>query len=265
MTSPSRPSVLAEILAHKKWELPAAQRVMMPEYVSRLADLAPARRGFREALLRSEHRPSLIAEIKAASPSQGAIRPDLNPVSVARSYRRAGAECLSVLTDEKYFGGSPENLKLVRAAVDLPILRKDFIFDSYQIDEAVVWGADAVLLIVAMLEPPVLEGLYRHAKRRGLDVLVEIHNEAEAEVAATLNPDLVGINNRNLHDFTTDLGTTARLAGMFPDALVVSESALDSPRSVARVREDGARAVLIGTAFCREPDIEATVRRIMAR
>ena len=258
-------SILRQILAHKRGEVEAAMLRISPEDLSNQALQAKGTRGFRDALLRSKHNPSLIAEVKASSPSQGSIRPNLDPVAVATSYRRAGAECLSILTDIRYFGGSPENLRKVRKAVDLPILRKDFIFDEYQLDEAIVWGADCILLIVAMLDPETLTDLYQKAKLRGLDVLVEIHDEQEAEIAKNLNPDLVGINNRNLHDFTTDLGTTARLAPLFPEALIVSESALGDPAAVERVRNDGARAVLIGTAFCAEPDVEAAVRRIMAR
>lgn len=258
-------SRLAVIFDNKKIEVEKSKLQTSPAEMARRAASGGPRRSFLRALESSPHRPSLIAEVKAASPSQGEIRPGMDAVEVARSYERVGAECLSVLTDEKFFGGSPENLRGVRAAVPMPLLRKDFIFDEYQLDEALAWGADAVLLIVAMLDRETLADLYGKSKERGLDILVEVHNRAEAEIAQTLKPDLLGINNRNLHDFTTDLSTTTELAPLFPDALVVSESALDSAESVSRVTAEGARAVLIGTAFCKEPDIEAAVRRIMAR
>ncbi len=262
------PSVLERIFAYKREEVAEAKRRLAPEALAALADAAPPTRGFRRALVGSPHRPSLIAEVKAASPSQGPIRAGLDPAAVARAYRDAGAEALSVLTDAPSFGGSPENLKAVRAAVELPILRKDFLFDPYQVDEARAWGADAVLLIAAMLEPGEIARLLACAKARALDVLLEVHAEEELDRTLPLLRDaghaLLGVNNRNLHDFAVDLATTERLKALY-DGPLVSESGLATPEDVARAAAYGARTVLIGTAFCAEADVAAAVRRVMAR
>ncbi len=217
------------------------------------------------ALQASRISPALIAEVKRASPSQGKIvSGEFDPVEIAKIYEWNGAACLSVLTDVKYFQGAPEYLQQVRAAVNLPLLRKDFIFDTYQLDEAIVWGADCVLLIVAGIEPENLRVLYFEAKRRGLDVLVEVHNEQETETALTLLPDMIGINNRNLATFETDIATTERLIKMIPDTVyAVSESAIHTRTDVQLVRSYGAKAVLIGTAFCESVDIAKKMNEVM--
>ncbi|MEQ1821092.1 MAG: indole-3-glycerol phosphate synthase TrpC [Fimbriimonadaceae bacterium] len=256
-------SKLKEIFAHKRAEVEKS-KLSCPreELQNQAAGIAP--RGFRQALASSKHETALIAEVKKASPSQGTIRADFDPVQVAQAYEGASADCLSVLTDEKYFRGSPSNLQKVRAATNLPLLRKDFIFDSYQLLEACAWGADAVLLIVAGIEKLELFDLYHESRVMGLDVLLEVHNEQECEVALELGAGLVGINNRDLSTFTTDLTVTERLAPLFPETtLVVSESALSTYDEIARVRSAGARAVLIGTTFCASPDIGAKVREVM--
>ncbi len=211
-------------------------------------------------------KPALIAEVKKGSPSQGEIRADFDPVAIAQSYERAGAACLSVLTDVQYFQGSPTYLREVRAAVGLPLLRKDFVFDPYQLDEARAWGADCVLLIVAGLERGLLTDLYHEAKHRLLDVLVEVHDEAETEFAVEMGADMIGINNRDLGTFETDLSTTLRLIRLIPEGVLkVSESALSTSEDVRKVHEMGADAVLIGTAFCASEDIEGKVREVMGR
>jgi indole-3-glycerol phosphate synthase len=231
---------------------------------AKVEDCAP-RRGFLQALKNGYTRPSLIAEVKRASPSQGEIvTGEFDPPHIARIYEESKAACLSVLTDVEYFHGSGEYLRMVREAVSIPLLRKDFIFDEYQLDETILWGGDCVLLIVAGLEPDNLKFLYEESKLRGLDVLVEVHNEAETEIALSLNPDLIGINNRDLSTFETDLATTERLIRMIPDGVFkVSESALHSNQDVQRVAAYGAQAVLIGTAFCEAEDIGAKVREVM--
>lgn len=224
------------------------------------------RRGFLKAL-QSSTKPALIAEVKKASPSMGEIyQGEFDPVGIASAYESSGAACISVLTDVEYFKGHPSYLGQVRNAVQLPLLRKDFICDPYQLDEAILWGADCVLLIVAGLEKSLLVDLYNEAKARKLDVLVEVHDEPETEIAVDLGADLIGINNRDLRTFKTDLQTTQRLIGLIPDSVFkVSESALESNRDVETVAGYGADAVLIGTAFCGAPDISAKVREVMGR
>lgn len=257
-------SKLAEIFAHKRLEIESA-RTSLPlvELQSQARDLPPCR-GFRRALIEDTHPIALIAEVKKASPSQGLIRADFDPFQIARTYTTAGAACLSVLTDADYFQGSPEYLKQIRAAVDIPLLRKDFICDAYQLYESRVWGADCILLIVAGLEESNLADLYAQACALGLDVLVEVHNEIETEVALELGADLVGVNNRDLSTFKTDLSTGERLIPQIaPHATAVAESALSNYDDVRRVLSVGARAVLIGTTFCASEDIGGKVKEVM--
>ncbi len=256
-------SKLREIFEHKASEVADAKiRLPMSELKAAIADCLPTR-GF-EAAIRVRTGIGLIAEVKKASPSQGLIREDFDPVAVAEAYSRAGATCLSVLTDEKYFQGSAENLRRVRGAIDLPLLRKDFVADPYQLLEARLWGADAILLIAAGLDDVQMSELHAHALELGLDVLVEAHNEEEVERANILEATLIGINNRDLSTFRTVLATSERLLPLIrSEAVKVSESALSKPEDVRRAKRAGADAVLIGTAFCKEPDIEAAVRRVM--
>lgn len=258
-------SILTEIFAHKAEEVAFAKSLVSPEeLLARSAD-APPRRGFLNAL-KSAVRPGLIAEVKKASPSAGVIRENFDPIDLAKIYEQSGATCLSVLTDVKYFQGSPDYLIRIRSEVELPLLRKDFIADPYQIAEAVLWGADAVLLIVAGLEKSQLFDLHALAELSGLDVLVEVHDDAECEIANELKAPLVGVNNRDLRTFKTDLSTTARLLPLLTEAeLKVSESALYSHEDVQQVRAYGADAVLIGTAFTQSEDVGAAVRSIMGR
>ena len=258
-------TILEEIFATKRDEVRLAKSLVSPADLRRQAQDCAPRRGFLNALRASSMHPALIAEVKRASPSQGTIvEGDFKPVEIAQTYERSGAACLSVLTDVKYFAGSPEYLEAVREAVQIPLLRKDFIFDEYQLDEAIIWGADCILLIVAGLEPDNLRFLYDAAKSRGLDVLVEVHDEVETETALTLNPDLVGINNRDLSTFKTDIATTQRLIDMIPSHIFkVSESAIHTRADVKLVQSYGAQAVLIGTAFCGSDNIAEKVKEVM--
>ena len=258
-------TILEEIFETKHEEVRLAKSLISPVELYAKAKACSPRRGFLRALKNSSLKPALIAEVKRASPSQGEIvTGNFDPVGIARTYEASGAACLSVLTDVQYFDGSPLYLQQIRASVEIPLLRKDFIFDEYQLDEAIVWGADCILLIVAGLELDNLKHLYDKARERELDVLVEVHNEAETTVALDLGPDLVGINNRDLSTFDTDIATTQRLINMIPPGVFkVSESALHSRDDVRLVQSYGADAVLIGTAFCGSPNIGEKVQEVM--
>lgn len=211
----------------------------------------------------------LIAEVKKASPSKGVIRADFDPVRIAREYEAAGASCLSVLTDERFFQGSLQYLRAVRSAVGLPLLRKDFVIDERQVLEAVEWGADAILLIVAILDDGELRHLHALAEASGLAALVEVHDEAELARALAVGARLIGVNNRDLRTFTVDLGTTGRMAarlrqaGVGDDVLLVAESGLESRADVARVRDSGARAILVGESLMRAPSIHAKATELL--
>jgi indole-3-glycerol phosphate synthase len=255
--------ILDEILDHKRAELEIARTRVAPEELARrAAEAAEPTRGFRQALA-STPQPRIVAEIKRRSPSKGVIRADFDPVDCALAYAGAGAAALSVLTDEQFFGGHLDYLEKVRRAVTLPLLRKDFAIDPYQIDEARVGGADAVLLIVSALAPDELEALRDHALAVGLDALVEVHDEAELETALACGADLVGINNRNLRTFETDLAVTERLAPRIPSGVVlVAESGIFTPSDVARLAAAGAHAFLVGESLMRQDDIGTALRRL---
>jgi len=256
-------TILDEILEHKRGELKRAQDRVPPAVLAELAERASeAPRGFRRALERGEP-PVVIAELKRRSPSRGEIRPDFDPVACARDYAAGGAAALSVLTDERYFGGSLDFLARVRAAVGLPLLRKDFLLDPYQVDEARVAGADAVLLIASALAAGTLRELLVHARARGLDCLVEVHDEGELEAALGAGADLVGVNNRDLRSFVTDLTVTERLAPRVPPGvLLVAESGIAGPADLARLARAGARAFLVGESLMREAEPGRALRRL---
>lgn len=219
-------------------------------------------RGFRAALAaRSEV--ALIAEVKKASPSAGVIREDFVPRLIARAYQEGGARCLSVLTDEEFFQGSLTYLAEAREAVDLPVLRKDFILDEIQVLEARAWGADCVLLIVAALEPDELGALQKKARDLGMDALVEVHTREELDVALSVETDLIGINNRNLRTFEVRLETSHELAAQIPDeAVIVAESGIRSREDVERLKESGVDAILVGESLMRSPDLVGATRRL---
>jgi indole-3-glycerol phosphate synthase len=245
-------SILERIFAAKRAELEAERAALPLEAMRQAARCAPAPRDFLAAL--RARRPAIIAEIKRASPSKGDILPGLDPAVVAREYATSGAAAISVLTD-RHFKGSLEDLRTVRAAVDLPLLRKDFMFDLYQIPQARTAGADCILLIAAMLNEADLTTLYAAARELGLQVLVEVHNEAELRVAERAGAEIVGINNRDLHTFVTDIAVTERLLeGYHGRALVVSESGIDTADDIRRLDRAGARAFLVGESLLRDGD-----------
>ncbi len=253
------PSILQKIVAHKRGEV-EARRAARPQ-VSLAA--APPVRDF-EAALRGES-VRLIAEVKQASPSKGTFREDFDPVAIARVYADHGAAAISVLTDEAFFRGHDRYLEAVRAAVDVPLLRKEFIIDAWQVAESRALGADAVLLIVAILTPAQLREFQQRAWDLGMAALVETHSREEVQVALEAGARLLGVNNRNLHTFETTLETTERLtAGLpaDPERLLVSESGIYTAADVARVARCGARAVLVGEALMREGDPAARVREL---
>lgn len=260
-------NVLERILAHKADEVRAAKGLRPPDALARAArEAGRPIRGLRRALLDCEG-VAVIAEIKRRSPSRGLIRADFDAEKIALAYQAAGAAGISVLTDEAFFGGSLDVLRQVRAAVETPLLRKDFVIDAYQIDEARVAGADAVLLIVAALADAELAALHAHAEGLGLDVLVEVHDEAELERALAIGARLVGVNNRDLRTFAVDLATTERVAARIvdPEIVLVAESGITGPADVARLERAGARGFLVGESLMREPDpgraLEALRRR----
>lgn len=250
-------TILDEILEHKRVEVAEARAQRDPDRLAADArELGIRPRGFRRALERAPDI-AVIAEVKRRSPSKGLIREDFDPVEIARAYAGAGAVCLSILTDQRFFGGALQFLSLIRAAVDLPLLRKDFVIDAFQIDEARVAGADAVLLIVAALEQPELKDLYAHARSLSLDVLVEVHDEAELERALDIEADLIGVNNRDLKTFEVDLATTERIARRLPaarDILLVAESGIATTQDIERLQRAGAAGFLVGESLMRQPD-----------
>jgi indole-3-glycerol phosphate synthase len=255
--------ILDEILEHKRREVALAREREAPEALAARAAAHPEPIRDFAAAIGQGPTPRVIAEIKRRSPSRGEIRADFDAVACARAYAAGGAAAISVLTDERFFGGRLDDLAAVRAAVDRPLLRKDFVIDAYQIDEARVAGADAVLLIVAALEHDALEALHAHAGRRGLAALVEVHDEAELETALAIGARIVGINNRDLRSFETDLAVTERLAPRVPEGVVaVGESGIFQPADVERLAKSGAHAFLVGESLMREADVAEALRRL---
>lgn len=258
-------TILDEIVAHKRTEVEARRsKRSAATLIAQLSDVPPTR-GFVRALQAAiaAGGDAVIAEVKKASPSKGVIRADFHPADIARSYAAARASCLSVLTDEKYFQGSDRYLTEIRGAVDLPLLRKDFIVDAFQIPESRLIGADCILLIVAALDPSELGEFHAHASGIGLDVLIEVHDEAELETALALEPALVGINNRNLKTFETRLDNTFRLLPSIPEGvLVVTESGIHTPEHVRAMHDHGVHAFLVGEAFMRAEDPGAALRAL---
>jgi len=258
------PDILARIKAYKLEEIAAGKAARPLETLEDAARRADAPRGFAAAL-RAAPAPALIAEIKKASPSKGLIREDFDPPALARAYAAGGAACLSVLTDGRSFQGAPEFLVAAREACRLPVLRKDFLFDPWQVVEARAMGADAILIILACLSDEEAQVLEDAALVHGMDALIEVHDEAEMERALRLTSPLIGVNNRDLRTFETRLETTERLAAMVPpDRLMVAESGLFAPADVARMTGAGARAILVGESLMRQEDVTAATRALLA-
>ena len=255
--------ILETIAAYKRQEV--AHRKASAREVAN--DQASPPRGFRAALQRA-HAPgrlALIAEIKKASPSKGLIRADFDAPALARAYEAGGAACLSVLTDTPSFQGADAFLTAAREASTLPCLRKEFLVDPWQVAESRALGADAILVILAMVDDLLASELMAEARRLGMDALVEVHDDAEMARAGALGADLVGVNNRNLRTFVTDLAATERLAAAAPPgALLVTESGIATPADVARLERAGAMAMLVGESLMREPDVAAATRALLA-
>lgn len=258
------PSILQRILQRKAEEIAAGKAITpMPELVALARDCAPVR-GFEDAMRRALSRgPSVIAEIKKASPSAGVIREDFQPGAIASSYQAGGAACLSVLTDKDFFQGDARYLQEARNACSLPVLRKDFIIDPWQVLESRVMGADCILLIASALEQALMQELLQLARETGMDVLIEVHDEAEMERALRLDHDLVGVNNRNLNTFETSLATSERLKKMLTgEQLLVTESGIRTAADVKRMQRSGINAYLVGEAFMREKDPGVALKRM---
>ncbi len=259
--------ILERILARKREELEAARAALPLAEMQRRAAAAPPPRDFAAAIAKkiASGLPAVIAEIKRASPSRGLLRADFDPAAIARSYEAGGAACLSVLTDRDFFRGDPAHLAQARAACGLPVLRKDFLTEPYQVFESRAYGADCILLIAAAVACQDMQGLEASARSLGMAVLVEVHDERELEAALALDTPLLGINNRDLRSFETRLETTLDLMSKVPDGrIVVTESGIRAPEDVRRMRAGGVHAFLVGEAFMRAPDPGSELASVFA-
>ena len=265
MTPQTVPNILSKILDRKRYEVEEAKRLRPEAVLLEQLDAAPPVRDFVSAL-RSAPDIGLIAEVKKGSPSAGIIRADFDPVLIAKTYQLHGASCLSVLTDEHFFLGHLDYLRAVRQAVSIPVLRKDFMIDRYQVLEARAAGADCILLIAECLDDCHLRDLYFYASELGMESLIEIYDVENLDRVLKLEPALMGVNNRDLRTFVTDLEHTIRLAKQIPSTtLLVSESGIKTRADIDRVKSGGARAILVGETLMRSPEIGLAVDALMGR
>ncbi len=259
--------ILARIESYKRAEIAEAKRARPPHELELAVSAASPARGFLAAIeqRRTRAKYALIAEIKQASPSKGLIRRDFDPSTLARAYAAGGATCLSVLTDYASFKGSPAHLAAARAACSLPVLRKDFLYDPYQVLESRVFGADCILIIMAAVDDATAKELEDAASALGMDVLIEIHDRPELERALRLRSRLLGINNRDLKTFDTTLSTSERLAPLVPkDRIIVGESGISAPADLARLARVGMSTFLVGESLMRQTDVAAATRALLA-
>jgi indole-3-glycerol phosphate synthase len=259
-------TILDDIAAYKRDEVRDAKARISVAEIETAARAADPVRGFRKSLesARTDHRYGLIAEIKKASPSKGLIRADFDPPSLAKAYEEGGAACLSILTDKPSFQGAPQFLIAAREATSLPVLRKDFMLDSYQVAEARAWGADCILVIMAMVDDLTAKMLMLDAAHWGMDAIVEVHNETELGRALKLGADIIGINNRDLKTFVTDIGITLRLAPRIPEGkLIVAESGLATPDDLKHLADNGISTFLIGESLMRQEDVAAATKALI--